>query len=529
MIPSRALIACVCLVLLPWGASAQSTQQKPNPNNPSQSDESTPATPTFHVESRQVLVEANVWNLGAEKHATNLMSKPGLQPKGSPTPARGLSVKDFRVFDNGVEQRVNFLKELDFDARWADPWWIEPDISGGWGVYDPSANLREDATATYLIGYAPPSIKPGECRSVSVRVEGHEVDLNRTQYCGPKPAGNLQAETTAADIQMQALANSHGRRSTKVSIQAFSFWSSGVLRLLTEPPSQSGGSFEPPTDYTYAIQVHDAKAPATVYIATEFHWRAEYWQGADCDKRNPSLHILGTVYKANGEVETEFKDSISCLNPRVMQSAPGKYAQKHGWLTDTVPIPTRFNTQVELRPGDYNLRVMVTDGTSFGQEQIPLHVQGFDGHQLGISDVVLGGILRDSSSVLRDAAIVYPASIIPTPLVSKDAQFFPAANNLVQRHAPLSLYFEIYEPLLETQTTAVSFSLRITDLRTNSLVMNTGTMSAASWMLPGNAVIPIGLKLDIEKLAKGSYRLEIQASDSAGGQSEWRESTFTIE
>ncbi len=228
-------------------------------------------------------------------------------PKGWPTPAGGLTAKDFHVFDNGVEQRINFLKELDFDARWSYPWWTGPDAGGTWGIYSPGDSREGFGAAAYLIGYAPPSLRPGECRSVSVVVESHEVDLNRTQYCNP------EAPTT--ENRMDVLPDSQARPTVKVSIQAFSFWSSGALRLLTEPPSQSGRSVEPGTDYTYVVNVHDSKAPATVHIATQFNWRNKYWETADCFKRNPSIHILGTVYKADGEVETEFKDSISCLSP----------------------------------------------------------------------------------------------------------------------------------------------------------------------------------------------------------------------
>ncbi len=93
---------------------------------------------------------------------------------------------------------------------------------------------------------------------------------------------------------------------------------------------------------------------------------------------------------------------------------------------------------------------------------------------------------------------------------------------------PLSVYFEIYEPLLETNKADVFYSVRITDLKTGTLMMNTGHMRAADWVIPGNVVIPIGLKLATEKLGAGSYRLEIQASDSAGRQSEWRQATFVI-
>ncbi len=97
------------------------------------------------------------------------------------------------------------------------------------------------------------------------------------------------------------------------------------------------------------------------------------------------------------------------------------------------------------------------------------------------------------------------------------------------KHAPLYLYFEVYQPTSETQATAVFYHLRITNLKTGSLVMNTGPVSAADWIVSGSPVIPIGLKVATEKLHKGSYRLEIQATDSVGRQSDWREAKFSVE
>jgi hypothetical protein len=82
--------------------------------------------------------------------------------------------------------------------------------------------------------------------------------------------------------------------------------------------------------------------------------------------------------------------------------------------------------------------------------------------------------------------------------------------------------------LLTDEKPDVYYRIRITDRRTGALVMNTEPMSAADWVLPGNVVIPIGLKLATEKLERGSYRLELQASDSAGRQTEWRQADFAI-
>jgi hypothetical protein len=156
-------------------------------------------------------------------------------------------------------------------------------------------------------------------------------------------------------------------------------------------------------------------------------------------------------------------------------------------------------------------------------------VKGCEGHHLTISDVVLAGIGRDASWVAREAASVSPAPVIPTPLVSRNIQFFPAVDMHLPRHSPLSFYFEIYEPQLKTEAVAVYYGIRISDLQTGSLAMNTGPISAAEWMSAGNTVIPIGLKVATDKLKKGSYRLEVQASDSAGRETEWRQAAFTIE
>jgi hypothetical protein len=238
-----------------------------------------------------------------------------------------------------------------------------------------------------------------------------------------------------------------------------------------------------------------------------------------------AIHILGMVYKTNGELAAQFEDAFRC--DMLARTANGKLMQKVPRAKGA--IPTVFDTQIELRPGEYELRVAVTDGKKFGRARVPLRVQPLNAEALTVSDVVLNSVLRDSSWILRDATDVAPDPIIPSPLVSKNVQFLPIPDTPLPKGNPLAVYFEIYEPLLETKKAGVSYSLRITDLKTGALVMNTGPMSAADWIVPGKAVMPIGLKLDTEKLGPGSYRLEVQASDSTGRQSEWKEANFNID
>lgn len=363
--------------------------------------------------------------------------------------------------------------------------------------------------------------------------ENHYVLLNRKQYCAPQvtPAMILEKKL---ESEMQTFANTTAQGSIKVSANAFTFWASGVLALVA--PTSSNAT--PASDFTYVVEVHDSKAPATLQVATEFTLPRPVWD-YPCRKNNPAVHVLGMLYRTNGEVSEQFADTYSCqmvITPvtELLQNTPGV----------TLTIPSRFNTQIELRPGYYELRVVVSDGKHFGRARVPLRVEPLDAQGLTVSDIALNSTLRDATWIVRDATSVAPAPIVPSPLVSKstggtpvpgvapgsdNVQFLPVPNARVPKDNPLSIYFEIYEPLVEPRTTAVSFSLRITDLSSGSLVMNTGPMGAAHWVVPGSAVIPIGLKLAIVKLPKGSYRLEIQASDSAGQQSEWREAQFNVD
>lgn len=201
------------------------------------------------------------------------------------------------------------------------------------------------------------------------------------------------------------------------------------------------------------------------------------------------------------------------------------------WLfSGTSLIPIRFDTQVELPAGDYDLRLVVSDGQLFAGAEVPLHIERLDPSRLMLSDVVIGGIVRYAGWVLREAAYNTPAPIIPSPLVSKDSQYFPDSEKVtrLKKHTPLYVYFEIYEPQNGEQGPGLFYRWRITNLTTGSVVMDIAPLSAANWVIPGNPVIPIGLKLDTEKLKKGSYKLEVQASDSAAQVSEWRVANFDI-
>lgn len=465
----------------------------------------------FHSEARQFLIGAQVYNKG-----------------GTPLdcrPAKNLEAKDFHVYENGREQSINFVRETDFrGGEITNQWWLEPTRRGIWGTpmvvsFDPRRKVfvMKCSTASYLIGYAPSELAQGECRTVKVQVAGREVYQNRTQYCNSDNAALLTgSELHGAQLgeQMLTFATSSETGSIDVSAAAFSFRSSGVAQFAKRIVSPQNEPVLTEPEFRFVLEVHDAKAPARIQVATEFaspgiqqNWVNGY--------RHISLHVLGIVYNKSGDVVGQFGDSYE--------------GDRNAWLFPSDFIPRWCDVETELPPGDYQVRVVVSDGKNFGRATLPLQVEKFDGRRLSISDIVLSNSFRPASALLEDEAAVSPAPLVPTPLVSKDVQFFPAASSRFSKKRATSVYFELYEPLLETQNPSVSFEMRITDSKTGEVKMNTGPMSAAAWVQPGNAVIPIAVSVAIERLITGSYTLEVQASDSAGRTTDRRAVNFSVE
>jgi hypothetical protein len=52
---------------------------------------------------------------------------------------------------------------------------------------------------------------------------------------------------------------------------------------------------------------------------------------------------------------------------------------------------------------------------------------------------------------------------------------------------------------------------------------------AAPYIWQAKLVIPIGDGMNVSNLPSGSYRLEVQATDSRGQTRPWRTANFTIE
>ena len=197
---------------------------------------------------------------------------------------------------------------------------------------------------------------------------------------------------------------------------------------------------------------------------------------------------------------------------------------------------------------------------NFGRVDLPLNVESYQDAPLALSSVAL------CKRFHKVDPPEYTEGILPSkfvPLVSKGIEFTPAADpTFVKKRDPLFAYFEIYAPnqvgaaagatsapsrsiaavagetiapqsaaepqILAAANVAVHFQLKITNLKTGQVQIDSGLRPTSEFLQAGKAVIPIVQEIATHDLPKGNYRLEVQASDSAGHHTPWHTAAFTI-
>ena len=116
-----------------------------------------------------------------------------------------------------------------------------------------------------------------------------------------------------------------------------------------------------------------------------------------------------------------------------------------------------------------------------------------------------------------------------TPLVAQGVQITPTGSNRFKTTDTGVVYLEIYAPaLLGAKPPDVGIELKIVNRKSGQTAQDSG-MIKVNTIRPDNAVVPIGLKLPVNTLVAGSYRVELQAVDSAGRSTAPRSTDFEVE
>lgn len=408
-----------------------------------------------------------------------------------------LGARDFQVFEDGIAQEIEHVTPQHYNLRSQARWlgmgqgrWVLPDLP----LYTPGG-IYPWNWVFHLIAYSPPSSTPGSCHQVTVKVDRpNSLVYTRGEYCNDgQPAADPLNGTKLGD-QMFADLNSPAKDEISLSIAAF--------------------------------QSFHEKSGVAANIVIGFP--ANSWRPYNCNKPSKRV-VVGVAYRTDGTVVARFSDMFSLSNFNFVGLPLPPLVPSTGCISTEDPY--QYEIQLDLPPGEYKVKVIFSDGKRLGRAEIPLTVEMHDGKRLAISDVALARSYREPKAGAEDDPVVDAAAPPRTyiSLVSKGFEVTPTANTVFHNGDPFDFYFEIFEPQPEFAAERVEAQLRIVDAGTGQVVKTLQPVDAAPYAKPGDPVIPIGGGIDISGLASGAYRLEVQATDSAGNSTPWRATNFTIE
>ena len=333
----------------------------------------------------------------------------------------------------------------------------------------------------YILGYVPGDTPEGSCHTLKVKLNRGGLNVRaRSGYCNTRSANVLEGKPLEKQLESHAMGSQPG------SIH-------GVLQA--------------PYFYT---------APETARVNLAMEIPADTFQfNKEKGKYHANLNVLGIAYRADGTIGARFSDTVNMD------------LEKDEWK-EFSKLPYRYENQFDATPGTYKLAVVLSaGGDAFGKFESPLAIDPYDGKHFSLS----GLALTNSAQRLNDIPSGLDSVLLEdrTPLVVKGLQIVPSGSNRFKHTDNVVLYTEIYEPLLTSATPPiVGMAYRIFERSTNKQVFFTEVVRADDFIQKGNSVIPVGMKVKVDDLKPGSYRLVMQAVDSAKNHAPDRTVDFDV-
>lgn len=474
------------------------------------------------------------------------------------TSVYGLTASDFHVFEDGVEQKIESVKpervkELTVrdNSGGHDEWSHTP--RGVWSTFNWDSEWAPVTSFSfYRLAYIPAHPEIGKCHQIKITVNRkHSLVFFRDQYCSvqPPPAYPLEGTDLGKKIQLQL--DSDKTPTLHLSATAAYFY----------------------TDANKAL----------VDIAMEFSRYELDYQFDMHHCLHATIGVSGLVYKDDRTVVAKFSDSafglgdpmcMDVLNGNTLDIIPihhgavtpsatfyelASYGNLAGWCNGSGKgslyanplrccdnsaeaassgslaqwcnraaeraLPTRYETQIQVAPGHYYLRVAITDGKNFGRAVIPLNIAPFDGKQLALSSIAFYRNFRSAHVAAKEAAAAELATDY-VPLVSDDVQVTPTADTAFPRNKLVPIYFEINDPQ-KSRRTKVRARIRIVNEKTGA-IDDFPEFDAAEYLRTGTTAFAVTKLLEVKHLPKGDYLVEAQATDSAGNKTPWQSTSITL-
>jgi VWFA-related protein len=333
----------------------------------------------------------------------------------------------------------------------------------------------------YILGYVPGDTPEGSCHTLKVKLNRGGLNVRaRSGYCNTRSLNPLEGKPLEKQLESHAM-GSH--------------------------PGSIHGLLQVPYFYT---------APETARVNLAMEIPADTFQfNKEKGKYHANLNVLGIAYRTDGTIGARFIDTVNMD------------LEKDEWKEFT-KLPYRYENQFDATPGTYKLAVVLSaGGDAFGKFESPLAIDPYDGKHFSLSGVAL----TNSAQRLNDIPTGLDSVLLEdrTPLVVKGTQIVPSGSNRFKHTDNVILYTEIYEPLLTSATPPmVGMAYRIFERSTNKQVFFTEVVRADDFIQKGNSVIPVGMKVKVDDLKPGSYRLVMQAVDSAKNHAPDRSVDFDV-
>lgn len=365
------------------------------------------------------------------------------------------------------------------------------DGTGGFVIHDTNDlaggldRIGKELNEHYVLGYEPEDSEEGSCHSLQVKVNRSGTSVRaRTGYCNVKPRDLLAGNPVEKTLEARATGAQGGNIAAAMQVPYF-YTGTNTARV------------------NVAI---DFPVDSVKFNKEKGKFRAE-------------MNILGIASTKEGTVGARFSDTVKLefQDKKEMQAFQEK--------------PYHYENQFEIASGQYNLKVVVNESSdSFAKLELPLAVDVYDSKNFGLSGIALSKEFFPAAQAGNslDAELIADRK----PLISAQGlQIVPTGTAKFKNTETAVFFVEMYEPAMAApdrkDPVEVGVAVKIFDKKSNEKKVDSGLLRIPVQDKDTNPVLPVGLKLPIQGLPAGDYRLEVTGVDK-GGKPVTRATEFAI-
>jgi hypothetical protein len=219
-------------------------------------------------------------------------------------------------------------------------------------------------------------------------------------------------------------------------------------------------------------------------------------------KYHSGINVLGIAYRPDGTVAAKFSDEV-------------KLDLEKDELKEFKKLPMHYENQFAIAPGTYRLTVVLSSGgQNFGKYETPLTIDAYDGKAFNLSGIALSDQLKRVSDLGSDLDADMLAD--RTPLIVHQVELVPSGSNRFKKSDKVALYAQVYDPQLldRNPPPVVEVAYQVVDQKSGKVVFSTGGVDATEFVEKGSAMVPVALKVPVDDLQPGTYRVELLAGEN---------------